>query len=220
MSFLDNILPSSIFGHQMPWAHHESLKPQETAPENKPQDTKKEEPSAPEQESISPEIPNEPIPPIDPSKSIEDGLSKLKVEQFFNIEKRAAELHGKSKALHSKIQGIDELLSLIQEWSTQHPNESIDCQDPEIKRATETLRQQGIRVPLPEKTLEAGQIGSVFTIMGNQRSSLSDTLKEHSSEFQQCTVERNNLLQHLMSMISGLSRVKNKISSNFSSRTH
>jgi hypothetical protein len=221
MDFLEKVLPDSIFGHRMPWAHDDSAKPPkpiEKDPEAIIQDIPKKETDLPEHESISTENSNEPVAPLDPAKSIEDGLSKLKIEQFSKIEQKAAELHEKAIALNTKIKGIDELLGLIQEWSTAHPNEPVDCQNEDIRKATEALRHQGIRVPLPEKTLEAGQIGNVFTVLGNQRSLLADELKEHSSAFQECTTQRNTLLQHLMSIISELSRLKNKISTNFYSR--
>jgi hypothetical protein len=245
MSFLSNLLPPSIFGHRLPWAPPKEVSEPQQQPETTPteQETAQEEtkvlpPSIfdppkprvpPEKISDPQEQPDAPpaeqeiiqeTPKIEPplGQSIHDSLLQLKLEQFSSLAGRAGELHEKSKALNIKIRSIDDVLSLIQQELTENPNKPLDCSKEALRQARDILRAQGIRVPLPEKTLELGQLGNFFTVMGNQRSLLADELKEHSSEFQQCTVERNTLLQHLMTMVTSQGRVISKISSNLTSR--
>jgi hypothetical protein len=211
MNILDRILPSTIFGRHMPWAHDTSKKaetPADPVP-NEKDDLPETNPD------VAPGAP-----PLDPSTSITDGLSKLKLEQFTKLEERAADLNEKAKALHTKIKDIDELLVLIQELCTAHPNKAIDCKDPRIQQITERLRNQGIRVPIPNGKLEANQVANLFTVLGNQRTLLSDEMKEHSTGFQQCATERNTLLQHFASIDASIHRSLSKISTNLASSRH
>lgn len=151
---------------------------------------------------------------LEKATSIEDGLSKLKVEQMVRVQDKADRLHQQARATHEKIRNIDTLLHLVQEHCSLRPRDPLDCSRAEIRTAVEVLRRDGIRVPFPEGNLEVAQIGGMFTILGNQRSSLADDLKEASSGYQQCVVERDTLLQQIMSMLNELSRAKSKMASN------
>ena len=214
MSFLSNILPGSIFGHTMPWATQEPTPQKEV--ETALTDTVEENETAHPTEQTTSKVPL--------SDSIETGLNLLRVEQSLRLQKRAEGLHKQIEARHQTIKRIDELSALLASRALTRPDGkpnsdgSVDCHDPAIRSLITTLQNDGVNVPLPDRSLAQDERNNAVNSLINQRGLLSDEEREKAQEFQQCVTEHNSFFQMLISVAESLHRIIVKVGNGIGGR--
>lgn len=207
MSFLSNILPGSLFGHTMPWATPEPTPQKEV--DTALSDTVEGNETAHPTEQTPSKVPL--------SDSIEIGLNLLRVEQSLRLQEKAADLHKQIEARHQTIKRIDELSALLASKAQTRPDGkpnsdgSVDCHDSAIRSLITTLQNDGVNVPLPDRSITQEERNSAVNSLINQRGLLSDEEREKAQEFHQCVTEHNSFFQMLISVAESLHRIIVKV---------
>ena len=176
---------------------------------------------------VDKKTPSSPEPPSsasDSAASIDQELKLLGAEQSLRLQKKAADLHEQIKAKHRVIKHLDELMALLASRAQTRPygepntDGTIDCQDTAVRSLINTLRSEGVSVPLPDGILSQAERNNAVNALVNQRELLSDEEREKGQEFQQCVTEQNSFTQFITSVEETYHRIMMKLVGNIEKR--
>jgi hypothetical protein len=150
-------------------------------------------------------------------KSLPDALVSLSVEKVSDLENKAEQLHRQTKSEAEKTKAINALSTAIMSDVNACKNGDIDCQAKEIRTLIQTLRKQGIQVPVPENKIKKEDIRGIVDQLNQRWQECKDASQELAQEFQECTRKRDVLYQFIMSALQKVQQTVSKIISNSSS---
>lgn len=205
MNFLREVLPSSLFGFELPWAEKEKSQA--------PSGTLTETPPTTPHDIGTHDVPP-PVPPVgqvagSSNKSLEEDLGLLLVNQTDKLYNAATASHELARKLTKKMEDVDAMTREVAE--TRQKDGSYMLTD-NFRELTKRLREQQVSLPLKDaSSLTKEEVDALQLSLRQQREDFSAELNREGQKILKNAEQHNTMFQFFSSCLHTLREATRKI---------